>query len=314
MHTVVVLALDDVIAFDLATPIEIFGRTRLRGGDPAYRVVIAGPEPSVSAGPLSLEVPNGLDVLGTADTVIVPGLNDPTRRLRADVGAALRSAHESGARIASICVGAFTLAAAGLLDGRRATTHWRGAEQLAALHPEITVDPAVLFVDDGDILTSAGATAGIDLCLHMIRSDYGAAVAADAARSAVHPITREGGQAQFIVRDGHGEGTSLTPTLHWIEENAHRPLTLHEIAGHARVSTRTLNRRFHEETGVTPLEWLTGVRVRHAQALLETTQYAVERVAHQTGFGSAANLRAKFRAVVGTSPASYRASFAAAPR
>jgi transcriptional regulator GlxA family with amidase domain len=310
MHTVAVLALDDVIAFDLATPIEVFGRTRLRGGEPGYRVVIAGPEHRISAGPMSIDVANGLDALRTADTVIVPGLNDPTRPLRADVEAALRGAHESGARIASICVGAFTLAATGLLDGRRATTHWRGAEQLAALHPEITVDPAVLFVDDGDVLTSAGATAGIDLCLHMIRSDYGAAVAADAARSAVHPITREGGQAQFIVREAHGESASLRPTLHWIEENAHRPLTLHEIAARARVSTRTLNRRFHEETGMTPLEWLTGARVRHAQALLETTQHPVELVAQQTGFGSAANLRGKFRAVVGTSPASYRASFA----
>ena len=311
MHTVAVLALEDVILFDLGTPVEVFGRARLLDGRPAYRVLVAGPDPEVAAGPVTVGVPHGLDALETADTVIVPGLNDPLRPVPDEVVAALVAAHAAGTRLASICVGSFTLAATGLLDGRRATTHWRSSELLAARFPAVEVDAAALFVDEGQVLTSAGASAGIDLCLHLVRRDHGAAVAADAARSAVLPLTRSGGQAQFIVRDALGAGdATLSATLAWIEDHAHRPLSLQEIADQAGVSTRTLNRRFREQTNMTPLEWLGAARIRLAQSLLETTSHPVERIAHQTGFGSAANFRAKFRAALDTSPAAYRLAFA----
>ncbi|MCD4523892.1 GlxA family transcriptional regulator [Nocardioides sp. cx-173] len=315
MHTVAILALEDVILFDLGTPVEVFRTARLLDGRAAYRVLVAGPEPEVGAGVVSLRVPHGLEALETADTIIVPGLADPLRPVPQAVVAALRQAHDAGTRVASICVGTFTLAATGLLDGRRATTHWRAADLLAARHPAIDVDPAVLFVDEGSLLTSAGASAGIDLCLHLVRRDHGAAVAADAARSAVLPLTRPGGQAQFILRDALGpDATPLSATLAWVEEHAHRPLTLQDIADRAGVSTRTLNRRFREQTNMTPLAWLGAARIRLAQSLLETTDHSVERIAHQTGFGSAANFRAKFRAALDTSPAAYRLAFATVSR
>ncbi len=197
-----------------------------------------------------------------------------------DVLAALRSAAASGTRIASICVGAFTLAATGLLDGLRATTHWAAAGELARRYPAVAVDANVLFVDNGQILTSAGAAAGLDLCLHMIRNDHGSAVAADAARIAVMPLERDGGQAQFIVREPPTpDGATLEPLLRWMEENAHRELTLADIAAQAMMSARTLNRRFREQTGTTPLHWLHRARLRQAQYLLETTSHSVERIA-----------------------------------
>ncbi|NYE95133.1 transcriptional regulator GlxA family with amidase domain [Psychromicrobium silvestre] len=310
MHTVAVLALDDVIAFDLATPVEVFGRARLPDGRPAYQVIVAGPSPLVKAGPMSIAVPQGLEALATADTIIVPGLHDPEAALPAQVSAALHDAYRAGTRIASICVGALTLAATGLLDGKKATTHWRAAAALAQLHPSIDVDPAVLYVDNGQLLTSAGAAAGIDMCLHLIRLDFGSAVAMDAARAAVMPLAREGGQAQYINHRTLGsDQATLAPTLEWIERNSHRPLTLEEIAAQAKLSTRTLNRRFRDQTQLTPLQWLAQARIRQAQSLLETTRHPVERIAHQTGFGSAANFRAKFRSAVGTTPLAYRNAF-----
>ncbi|MDQ3637663.1 MAG: DJ-1/PfpI family protein, partial [Actinomycetota bacterium] len=196
MKTVVVLALEGVLAFDLSTPVEVFGRARLPGGRAAYRVRVCAPTEEVDAGVFSMRVPWGLEALAGADTIVLPGLADPTVSIPKDILAALRAAADGGTRIASICVGAFTLAATGLLDGRRATTHWAAARELARLYPEIDVDADVLFVDNGQILTSAGAAAGLDLCLHMIRQDHGSAVAADAARVAVMPLERDGGQAQ----------------------------------------------------------------------------------------------------------------------
>jgi transcriptional regulator GlxA family with amidase domain len=202
-------------------------------------------------------------------------------------------------------------AATGLLDGRRATTHWVAAALLAERHPEVTVDPDVLYVDEGQFLTSAGAAAALDLCLHMIRKDHGSAVAADAARLSVMPLEREGGQAQFIVhsRPPAPAGTTLEPLLHWLEENADRDLTLDDIAARAGTSARTLNRRFREQTGTTPLQWLHRARIRRAQYLLETTSHPVERIATQTGFGSPTAFRDRFKRVVGTSPYAYRRTF-----
>jgi len=310
MHTVAVLALDGVLAFDLSTPIAVFGRTSLPDGRTAYRVRVCAPTGEIDAGAFTLRAPWGLDALAEADTIILPGLADPTAPLPEDVLVALRSAAASGTRIASICVGAFTLAATGLLDGLRATTHWAAAGELARRYPAVDVDANVLFVDNGQILTSAGAAAGLDLCLHMIRRDHGSTVAADAARIAVMPLERDGGQAQFIVREPPTpDGATLEPLLRWMEENAHRELTLADIAAQAMMSARTLNRRFREQTGTTPLHWLHRSRLRHAQYLLETTGHSVERIAGQVGFGSPTTFRDRFKQLVGASPQAYRRAF-----
>ena len=310
MHTVVVLALDGVLAFDLSTPVEVFGRARLSDGRAAYGVRVCAPADEVDAGVLAIRAPWGLDALAGADTIVVPGLADPTAPVPEDALEALRAAEEGGARVASICVGAFTLAAAGLLDGLRATTHWAAAKNLSRLYPDVEVDADVLFVDNGRVLTSAGAAAGLDLCLHMIRRDHGAAVAADAARTAVMPLERDGGQAQFIVHEQPGaDGSSLEPLLRWMEENAHQNLTLDEIAARAATSTRTLNRRFREQTGTTPLRWLCRSRIRRAQRLLETTGHSVEWIAGEVGFGSPTTFRDRFKRLVGTSPQAYRRTF-----
>src|ERR671917_2570250 len=287
MHTVAVLALNGVIAFDLSTPIEVFSRTRLPNGRAAYRVRVCAATPEIDAEAFGIRVPWGLDALAEADTIVLPGCADPTAPIQTEVLDALRRAADNGTRIASICAGAFILAATGLLDGRRATTHWAAAALLAARHPEVEVDPDVLYVDNGQFLTSAGTAAGLDLCLHMIRQDYGSAVAAEAARVAVMPLERDGGQAQFTVHEQPGaEGASLEPLLRWMEENVHRDPTLNQLAARAAISTRTLNRRFREQTGTTPVQWLHRCRIRRARCLLETTGHPVRRIATQVGFGS----------------------------
>ncbi|WP_422769772.1 GlxA family transcriptional regulator [Plantactinospora sp. WMMC1484] len=315
MHTVAVLALPDTIAFDLATPIEVLGRVRLPGGRAGYRVVVCGSAPMVGAGPLRLAVDHGLDALAEADTVIVPGRYDPATPVPTEALAALRAAAATGTRIASICVGTFTLAAAGLLDGRRATTHWAAAEQLRTAFPTVQVDPEVLYVDTGQIITSAGATAGVDMCLHLVRRDHGAAVAADASRQAVAPLHREGGQAQFIVRPGADAAEiGLGALLQWLQANACERLTLADVAARAGLSARTLNRRFHEETGRTPMQWITAARVRRAQELLESTDHGVDRIAHLVGFASPAHFRLQFKRLSGVAPQAYRSTFRARPR
>lgn len=309
MHTVAVLAMDDLIAFDLATPVQAFGMTRLPNGRPAYRVLVCGNETVETAG-FSMRPHRGFDALAEADTIIVPG-TDSADPVPAEVIDALREAAAKGIRIASICAGAFILAATGLLDGLRATTHWLGAADLAERHPEIDVDPNVLYVDNGQFLTSAGAAAGLDMCLHMIRRDHGSSVAAHAARVSVVPLEREGGQAQFIPHDlpPVPRGAELEPLLQWLSDNTTTDLTLADIATHAGMSTRTLNRRFREQTGTTPLQWLHRERVRQAQYLLENTTHPVDRISSQVGFGSPTAFRERFKRVVGTSPHAYRTAF-----
>ena len=314
MHTVAVLALPDTIAFDLSTAVEVFGRVWLPGGEPGYRVLVCGTEPVVSAGPFRIATDHGIEVLAGADTIVVPGRNDVSAHTPQGVLDALRDAYTAGTRVVSICSGAFTLAAAGLLDGKRATTHWLAAENFRATFPAVHLDPDVLYVDEGQVLTSAGASAGLDLCLHIVARDYGAAVAADAARLAVAPLHRSGGQAQFILRNRVAAKriaahTELDDVLAWIEREAHRDLTLSDIAAHAAVSVRTLNRRFQSETGQRPMQWVTGVRIRHAQQLLETASYGVERVGREAGFSSPANFREQFRGLTGVAPQSYRNTF-----
>ncbi|GHJ37473.1 GlxA family transcriptional regulator [Streptomyces sp. TS71-3] len=311
MHTVAVIALGKVIPFDLATPIEVFSRTRLPDGRPGYQVRVCAEEPEVDAGTFTIRARWGLEGLKGADTVIVPGTAEPEAPVTPAVRTALREAAAGGTRIASICTGTFVLAACGLLDGLRATTHWLAKDSLAAGYPDIDVDPDVLYVDNGQILTSAGAAAGLDLCLHMIRRDYGSAVAADAARLSVMPLEREGGQAQFIVHDHTPtpKGSALEPLLAWLRDNIGRDLTLDEIAERAGVSSRTLIRRFREQTGTTPLQWLHRARVRQAQHLLETTQHSVERIGSQVGFGSPTAFRDRFKRTTGLSPGAYRRAF-----
>jgi transcriptional regulator GlxA family with amidase domain len=310
MHTVAILALDGVVAFDLSTPIEVFGRTYLPGGQAAYRVGICSPTAEIDAGIFTLRAPWRLDMLAEADTIILPGQADPTVPIPNDVLVALRNASARGARIASICGGAFTLAATGLLDGLRATTHWVAASELARRYPNVHVDANVLFVDNGQFLTSAGAAAGLDLCLHMIRRDYGSAVAADAARVSVMPLERDGGQAQFIVHEPPTpDGATLEPLLRWMEENAHRELRLEDLAAQAMMSTRTLSRRFREQTGTTPLQWLNRARLCKAQDLLETTGHSIEWIASHVGFGSSTTFRDRFKHLVGVSPQAYRRAF-----
>ena len=312
MHQVAILALDGLVPFDLAIPLEVFRRVRLRDGRPAYDVRVCSIGPVVDAGAFEMRPPWRLASFRTAGTIFLPGIEDPTGLTPPAALNAIRSAAARGARIASICTGAFTLAETGLLDGLRATTHWLGAAELARRHPAITVDPNVLFVDHGRILTSAGAAAGLDLCLHLVRRDHGAAVAADAARIAVVPLERAGGQAQFIVHPPPPpEGASLEPVMRWLEQNANAVLTLRQIARRAAMSTRTLARRFREQTGTTPLQYLLAARVRKGQHLLETTDASVEEIASRVGFGSATTFRTSFRKVAGTSPRAYRGAFRA---
>lgn len=310
MQLVAVVAMDDVNPTDLAIPCDVFERTRLPDGRPAYQVRVCSAKGTADFGHFTITTRWGLDTLAKADTVMVPGLSNAATPTDPAVLAALRAAAAAGARIASICSGAFILAEAGLLDGLRATTHWLAVSALAQRYPAIEVDPNVLFVDNGQILTSAGAAAGMDLCLHLVRRDHGAAVAADIARLSVMPLERAGGQAQYIVHsDPAPDGGSLQPLLVWLAENLDQRLSLADLARQARLSTRTLSRRFREQTGTTPLQWIMRERLRRAQHLLETTGHAVDRVAAQVGFGSPAAFRERFRDLVGVSPASYRRSF-----
>jgi transcriptional regulator GlxA family with amidase domain len=245
--------------------------------------------------------------------VIVPGIDSIDLPVSKKLLRALRAAVARGARVASICSGAFVLAQTGALHGLKATTHWLAAEQLARRYPEIDVDPNVLYVDNGKLLTSAGAAAGLDLCLHMVRRDLGAETAAMAARLAVMPLERAGGQAQFIIHESpvSKDQGAMGPLLVWIEQNLHHELTLPVLARHAAMSTRTLNRRFREQVGTTPAEWVATARVRYAQRLLETTALSVEEVATEVGFRSASVLREHFSGRIGTTPLTYRRAFSA---
>ncbi|MBB0232481.1 GlxA family transcriptional regulator, partial [Streptomyces calidiresistens] len=311
MHTVAILALDGVIAFDMATPIEVFRRVRLPDGSRPYRVLVCAPRPRVAGELFELAVPHGLDALAGADTVIVPGCTEDAPPPDPDALEALRRAAADGARIASVCAGAFVLAATGLLDGLAATTHWSAARRLAELYPRVEVRPDVLYVDNGSLLTSAGAAAGLDLCLHLIRRDLGSAVAADAARLSVMPLEREGGQAQFMAGGlpVAPRGSELEPAVRWVEEDPGREITVAAMAARCGMGERTFARRFREQTGETPLQWVLRTRVRRAQFLLETTDHGVERVAARAGFGSPTAFRERFRRVVGVTPRAYRTAF-----
>jgi transcriptional regulator GlxA family with amidase domain len=305
-HRVAVLGLPSLIPLELGIATEVFGR------NPHYDVTVCaegGAARGVGPG-ITVTTSGGLQILREADTVIVPGYEDLDTKLSAAVLDALRLAHGRGARLVSICTGAFAVAAAGLLDGRPATTHWRWADELQRRHPLVEVLPNRLFVDDGDILTSAGMTTGIDLCIHLIRHDHGAAAANSAARVLVAPPQRQGGQAQFTERL-RAEATSdqLGPLRDWMLENLARPLDLDTLAERAHMSRRTLTRRFREEAGVAPMAWLTDARIDRARVLLETTTEPIENIGRLTGLGAPASVRAAFHRRLGTSPKDYRAVF-----
>lgn len=312
MHRIAIVAFDGVVPFDLSVPIEVFGRAQPAGGRPGYSIRVCADAGEVQAGLITIRAPHDLRTLAEADTVVVPGVSD----IDAPVPPRLRTALAAApGRLVSICTGAFILAAAGLLDGRRATTHWAAAAELARRHPAVEVTPDALFVADGPVLTSAGAAAGLDLCLHLVRHDHGAAVAAQTARSSVMPLERAGGQAQFIAHEPPApDGASLQPLLAWLSDNLDAPLTLSGMAARVSMSTRSLSRHFRDQTGTTPMHWLTRQRVRRAQHLLETTDRPVEQVGELAGFTSPTAFRERFRQVVGVSPREYRSNFTAVGR
>ncbi|TCO54103.1 GlxA family transcriptional regulator [Actinocrispum wychmicini] len=308
VHRVVVLVLTAVQPLELGLPSQLFDP---RTGLP-YQVDLCAWRPGLVATTAGFEVKvrHGLDALDTADTVVVPGFAPHDRALPRDVTDALAHAHDRGTRMLSICTGAFALAAAGVLDGRRATTHWRYADDLAAAYPAVQVDRDVLYVDEKDVLTSAGIASGIDLCLHVVRRDHGVGAANQLARIVVAAPHRDGGQAQYIERPVlPGRGTRFADTLTWARGNLHERLTVGQLARHAGMSERTLARRFTAELGTTPLRWLIAARIDLACQILENTDCGVEELAHCTGLGTADNLRTHFRRLVGTTPATYRRTF-----
>src|SRR4051812_45103954 len=310
-HTVAVAVVNGTAQFELAVACEVFGvdRSEMFGDWYGFKLCAAEPGPIRTAPGLILDTPYGIEDIATADTVIVPAAGEEPGQHDALLDA-LRRAYANGARIASICTGAFLLAEAGLLDGRRATTHWMHAADLADQYPAVDVDPNVLYVQDDRLLTSAGTAAGIDLCLHMVRHDRGTEVANALARRMVVPPHRDGGQAQYVDAPlPRCDSDTLAPLLDWALARLGEPLTLSDLARQANVSVRTLVRRFTAATGTTPLQWLLIQRVRRAQQLLESSDQPVERIASLAGFGTAANLRQHFTRVVGVPPAHYRRTF-----
>jgi len=309
MPSVAVAVTDGTPLFELAAACEVFGVDRGLTGS-WYDFAVCGPDGAEVGGWLTAGIRHGLDALADADTVIVPSCRDAAEPPPALVEA-VRAAHEAGARVASLCTGAFVLAEAGLLDGRRATTHWAHTDLMRERYPAVTVDPDVLYIDDGDVLTSAGKAAGMDLCLHLIRIDHGTAVANALARTLVVPPHRPGGQAQFIpAAVAHGPDHALADLLPWALQRIEQPLTVRDLARQAGMSSRNLARHFHAVTGVSPLRWLLTQRVRRAQELLETSDLSVEQVATRTGMGTATTLRRHFNHQLGVPPETYRRTFA----
>ncbi|ANP50311.1 AraC family transcriptional regulator [Streptomyces griseochromogenes] len=311
VNTVALAVTDGMLHFELSMAYEVFGTAPAGLTEPWYDLAVCGPA-AVRAGLFRLEPDHGLDGLVRAGTVIVPGWADVDTDPPADLVDAVRAAHEAGARVASLCTGAFVLAAAGLLDGRRATTHWAHTRDLADRYPRIEVDPDVLYVDNGSVLTSAGKAAALDLCLHLVRRDRGSSIANAVARRLVVPPHRDGGQAQFVTTPvpapGHHPLAALLP---WVLARLDQPLTVEDLARQARMSSRHLGRHFRSATGTTPLQWLLTQRIRRAQELLETTGDSVDSIATATGMGTATTLRRHFNRTVGVPPDTYRRTFRA---
>lgn len=301
--------------FESSIPLSVFGIDRQDAGVPRYRLLVCSGEdgPLRTTGGLELTAPHTLDAIARAGTVVVPAWRSITAPPPEEALEALRRAHEEGARIVGLCTGAFVLAAAGLLDGRPATTHWMYAPTLAKRYPSVHVDPRELFVDDGDVLTSAGTAAGIDLCLHIVRSDHGNEAAGALARRLVVPPRRSGGQERYLDRSLPEEigADPLAEVVAWALEHLHEQFDVETLAARAYMSRRTFDRRFRSLTGSAPLQWLITQRVLQAQRLLETSDYSVDEVAGRCGFRSPVALRGHFRRQLGSSPAAYRAAYRA---
>jgi len=312
---VAVLLLEPVIGFDAVIPPQVLGSAVGPAGEPLYEVQLVSPDgrPTRTEWGYSLLPQADAGALAEADTVIVPGTRLAGPRQHGTLPDELRRAFgqiRPGTRLMSICTGAFVLAAAGLLDHRPATTHWAYAESFRLLYPDVKLDENLLFIDDGDVLTSAGLAAGVDLCLHLIRRDHGSAVANQVARHCVVPPWRDGGQAQFIEHPvPDSDVASTTGTRDWALRQLAERLDVPTLARHARLSVRTFNRRFRAETGLAPGAWLQEQRINRARQLLETTDLSVDEVAAQSGLGSGASLRQHMRAAVGVSPSDYRRTF-----
>ena len=311
-HRVVVVAYDHVALFEMAIAIEVFGLPRPELEIPWYDFAVCScdPGPLRTTGGIQLRSSRSLRSLASADTIIVPSWRDPAEPPPPVLLSALRRADRRGARVVSICSGVFVLAAAGLLENKRATTHWRYTDTLRRLHPTIRVEPDVLYVQEGRVFTSAGSAAGIDLCLHLVRLDHGAEIANQVARRLVVPPHRDGGQAQFIaqpvpVENGQGLGLALD----WVLSRLDQPLDVRALAKAAALSPRTLVRRFHSELGSTPHRWLNRQRVLEAQRQLEKSGRSIDEVAEAVGFGTAQTLRLHFRRTLGTTPTAYRRRF-----
>jgi AraC family transcriptional activator FtrA len=311
--SITVLAYDGMSMFELGIVTEVFGMPRPEFDRPWYDLTVCAesPGPVRVLGGASLHTGNGLDVFAAGATVIVPGVSDVHADPSPALVAALRAAHARGARLMSICSGAFALAGAGLLDGRRATTHWRYAEILRARHPAVQVDADVLYLDDGDVLTSAGSAAGLDLCLHVIRRDHGPAIANAVARRLVVQPHRDGGQAQFIEAPVTGDPADdrLARSMEWALGHLAEPITVEVLARRAHMSARTYLRHFARATGTTPIRWLIDQRVHASLALLETTGSSIEEVAAAVGFDATVTFRHHFSRAMRTSPSAYRKAF-----
>lgn len=307
---VLTLAYDGLCTFEFGIAVEIFGLPRPELGANWYRfgVVAIEPGPLRAAGGLRLSADAGLDLLANAGTIVVPGWKGIDAPVPDTLCCALRAAHDQGARLLSICSGAFVLAACGLLDGKRATIHWRYADALTQRYPAVQVHPDVLSVDEGTLITSAGSAAGIDACLHLVRRDYGAKVANQVARRLVVPPHRDGGQAQFVERPvaSQRESATLGGLFDWMRGRVHEDLSIERLALQAHMSKRTFIRRFTAATGVGPGEWLTSERVERAKELLEVGETPIDEVADRSGFSSAAALRHHFRRRLGVTPSAYR--------
>lgn len=310
---VAVLAFEGVSLFHLSVPSIVFGADRVPGGLPPYKVLYCAPEPGrvrTDQG-MEIEVPAGLEAMTAADIVVVPAWNHPEQVAPVALTDALRQAHARGAQVVGLCLGAFVLGDAGLLDGRRATTHWACRGLFARRFPEADFHPDVLYVDDGHVITSAGTVAAIDCCLHLVRQRHGADAANRVARLLVTPPHRQGGQAQYIEQPVPSLPSEhrLPGVMEWAREHLSQPLSLDVLAEVARMSRRTFTRRFREATGTTVVKWLVAERVARAQQLLETTDMPIERLATEVGFGTALSLRQHFAGQMRTSPSSYRRAF-----
>lgn len=312
LHRVCILVLPSVVPFDFGVASQVFDYPRGDLGEVRYRVTRCTPVPGpvITRDGFSMHIERGLTALRHANTIVVPGIDDLDLPFAPSVLRALRAAHRRGTRLLSICTGAFVLAAAGVLDGRRATTHWMDVPEFRRRFPRVDCDPDVLYVDEGSVLTSAGIAAGIDLCLHAVRTDHGARVANAVARRMVVPPHRRGAQAQFIpAAVAVAPERPLDSTRQWALARLAQPLSLHQLAMQAGMSVRSFSRHFRAESGTTPLQWLLTQRLAAAQQLLEETDLSISRVAEQCGFGSAVTLRMHFRRDRGVSPLAHRHAF-----